>query len=92
MTTPEEWAKKLLEGAEISEFTLKWDDFSKEFQDTHIKLVEQIQQDARKELEWLYSHCKIVCWPKDGSYPIEHNLAVQKDSRELLLAEFKKQL
>lgn len=44
----------------------------------------------RQLCNFLFSECKIVYWPKDGSYPIEHNMAAQKDSRELLLSSMMK--
>jgi hypothetical protein len=37
-----------------------------------------------RELEWLYAHCRIVYYPPDGSYPIEHAPLARKDARWLL--------
>ena len=34
------------------------------------------------KLEWLWANCKIVYWPKDDSYPIEHSPHVGKYSRD----------
>lgn len=38
----------------------------------------------RAELDWLYANCKIIHWPADGSYQIEHTMAANKDSRMYL--------
>lgn len=35
----------------------------------------------RQQLEWLWANCKIVAWPDGGEYPLEHNLAANKDMR-----------
>lgn len=42
----------------------------------------------RQQLEWLWSNCKIIYWPKrQGVYPIEHAPAANKDGRWLIEAE-----
>ena len=40
----------------------------------------------KAELEQLFAHCNIVFYPADGGYPIEHNMAANKDSRSLIEA------
>lgn len=42
---------------------------------------------AVREIEWLWATCKIVYWPKNDRYPIEHNPPARKYSRELIEAE-----
>jgi len=42
---------------------------------------------AVREIEWLWATCKIVYWPRDDRYPIEHNPHARKYSRELIEAE-----
>lgn len=41
----------------------------------------------RDQLEWLWANCKIVYWPKDDRYPIEHNPHARKYSRDTIEAE-----
>lgn len=36
------------------------------------------------ELEWLWANCRIIYFPPDGSYPIEHTLRARKDSRSMI--------
>lgn len=43
-------------------------------------------QKIEDELEWLWANCRIVYFPPDGEYPIEHTMAARKDSRELIEA------
>lgn len=46
------------------------------------------RDEAREQLEWLWSNCKIVHWPKrQGAYPIEHAPAANKCGRWLIEAE-----
>jgi hypothetical protein len=42
---------------------------------------------AVREIEWLWSCCKIVYCPKDGRHPIEHDARLKKFSRELIEAQ-----
>jgi len=42
---------------------------------------------AVRQIEWLWAACKIVYWPKDGSYPIEHNPPARKYSRDTIEAQ-----
>lgn len=44
----------------------------------------------RKLMDLIFEHCKVVYFPKDGSYPIEHAKGANKDSREMLLAQLQK--
>lgn len=44
---------------------------------------------AQHQLEWIWANCKVVYWPEDA-YPIEHDLAAVKDSRELIEAQMPK--
>lgn len=36
------------------------------------------------QLEWLWANCRIIYWPKDGSYPIEHNPNALKYGRDII--------
>lgn len=40
--------------------------------------VETVSEDTRL-LDWLWENCRILFWPGDGAYPIEHNR--QKNGR-----------
>lgn len=40
-----------------------------------------------RELEWLWAACKIVYWPNDNGYPIEHNPYAGKYSRDSIEAQ-----
>lgn len=40
-----------------------------------------------RQMEWLWAVCKIVYWPKDSRYLIEHNPTLKKYARELIEAE-----
>ncbi len=42
---------------------------------------------ASAQLEWLWANCKVVYWPKDDRYPIEHNPHAKKYSRDMIEAE-----
>ena len=44
----------------------------------------------RVELASVKANCKIVYWPKDGSYPIEHTMAANKDCYEMILAQMER--
>jgi len=44
----------------------------------------------RAELARVKANCKIVYWPKDGSYPIEHTMAANKDCYEMILAQMER--
>lgn len=42
---------------------------------------------ASTQLEWLWANCKIVYWPPDDRYCIEHNARVGKIGREMIEKE-----
>lgn len=42
---------------------------------------------AVRELEWIWASCKVVYWPRDGGYPIEHNTRAKKYSRDQIEAQ-----
>lgn len=42
---------------------------------------------AVRQIEWLWAACKIVYWPKDDRYPIEHNPHARKYSRDMIEAQ-----
>lgn len=42
---------------------------------------------ANRRLDAIRNRCRVVCFPANGSYPIEHNPIANKDSWEMLLAE-----
>ena len=44
----------------------------------------------RFQLEWLWKNCRIVYYPKDEGYPIEHTLAAEKDMRSVIEMEMRK--
>jgi len=45
----------------------------------------EAQRDAaRREVEWLWANCRIIYFPPDNSYPIEHTLRARKDSRRMI--------
>lgn len=45
---------------------------------------------AEAELASVKANCKIVYWPKDGNYPIEHTMAANKDCYEMILAQMER--
>lgn len=50
----------------------------------------EARQAAEARLEWLFSNCKIIHWPKEkNAYPIEHNPMANKDGRMWLDAAMK---
>lgn len=50
----------------------------------------QEKERLRAELASVKANCKIVYWPKDGSYPIEHTMAANKDCYEMILAQMER--
>ena len=46
--------------------------------------MEAQRDDARREIEWLWANCRIIYFPPDKSYPIEHTLRARKDSRKMI--------
>lgn len=48
------------------------------------------QCSASVQLEWLWANCKIVYWPPDGRYPIEHAPHARKYSRDAIESEMPK--
>lgn len=41
----------------------------------------------KEQLEWLWANCKIVYWPRNDGYPIEHNPYAKKYARNLIEQE-----
>lgn len=39
------------------------------------------------QLEWLWANCRIVYWPSDNRYPIEHAPHAHKYARDTIEAE-----
>lgn len=35
----------------------------------------------------MWKHCTIICWPKDGGYPLEHSLHADRNMRSQIEAE-----
>ena len=44
----------------------------------------------KSQLEWLWKNCRIICYPKDGGYPIEHTHRSGKIMREVIEMEMRK--
>lgn len=53
----------------------------------NVTMTTQEKIEASEQLEWLWANCKIVYWPKDDRYPIEHNPHSKKYSRDMIEAE-----
>ena len=54
---------------------------------TNDPTVRWVLTTKRDGVEWLWANCKIVYWPNDDSYPIEHNPHAKKYSRDMIEAE-----
>lgn len=48
-------------------------------------------QEGATFLQWLLANCKIIHWPDNGHYPIEHSTAANKDSALFLKMAMNKQ-
>ena len=46
------------------------------------KEISKLRKD-KERLDWIFENCKIVHFPDNGEYPIEHNQSHGKKSREL---------
>lgn len=60
-----------------------------------LEIIFGLRKALRAERErgrWLWENCKIVFYPSDGAYPIEHNPHAGKDSKQLIGAEMQKLL
>lgn len=44
----------------------------------------------KSQLEWLWKNCRIVYFPKDEGYPIEHVPYLNKDMRSVIEMEMRK--
>jgi hypothetical protein len=61
----------------------------------HINEVASALAHAReleRELNWLRSTCRIVYYPPDDRYPIEHTAAARKDQFDAIIAEMPRNL
>jgi hypothetical protein len=91
-----DWTKKYLD--ELAKDSQKVKQIRKREQESEADMWRRIAERTsdnhaitRALLDWIWANCSVLHWPKDNSYPLEHQPLAGKDMRDYIEAEFFKQ-
>jgi hypothetical protein len=59
------------------------------FPQHHDAVEADFARELERELNFIRAHCRVVFYPSDGRYPIEHTMAARKDQFDAIIAEMK---